>query len=436
MKTKNRIVALIEIAIVLCSVFLVSALPAIAAEQTMQKASASEVTTASEDDFVLGIYGNANEDDTIDMRDLTYEKLIFFGKKPETELADAKYDGKINPLDFIQIKLIIVGKEKELTIVDSVDRTVTIYKPVERIVGLGQTAEAIKILKAEDKMVGVTNRIVGWAVLFPELSKLPSVGTRFIPDYEKIIELEPDIVIWTAYAQAPELEEKLEPAGIPVVRLYFCDPATIIEEIRKLEYILDRKEANEFIDWYNGYIDDIKHRTDTLSEDDKPRVYFEMLVSVYQTFTRDYGPDTQITIAGGRNIAADLGNPGNVIVDKEWVVEQNPEVIIKAVARPAHGYEVDDTSEMRAARDAILNRPELVGVTAITTERVHLLPWTSIAVTPRSVIGTAYLAKWFHPDLFTDLDPKAIHQEYLDRFMRIDYNLDEQGVFVYPPLED
>ncbi|MCK4735326.1 MAG: hypothetical protein KAT65_22930, partial [Methanophagales archaeon] len=65
-----------EIVLVLCSLFLV-ALPV-------------TVIAAEEDDYVLGIYGNANEDDTIDMRDLTYEKLIFFGKKPETELADAK----------------------------------------------------------------------------------------------------------------------------------------------------------------------------------------------------------------------------------------------------------------------------------------------------------------------------------------------------------
>jgi len=28
------------------------------------------------DDFVLGIYGNANEDDTIDMRDFTYTARI------------------------------------------------------------------------------------------------------------------------------------------------------------------------------------------------------------------------------------------------------------------------------------------------------------------------------------------------------------------------
>jgi hypothetical protein len=83
MKTKNKVMASLEIAIVLCSVFLV-AIPSIAAEQTMQKTSTSVVTTTSEDDYVLGVYGNANEDSAIDMRDLTYVKLIFFGKKPET----------------------------------------------------------------------------------------------------------------------------------------------------------------------------------------------------------------------------------------------------------------------------------------------------------------------------------------------------------------
>ncbi|MCK4732556.1 MAG: hypothetical protein KAT65_08860, partial [Methanophagales archaeon] len=72
---KRKTLALLEIAIVLCSVLLVT-LPGIAADQTAQKASASEITTASEDDYVLDIYGNANEDDTIDMRDLTYVKLI------------------------------------------------------------------------------------------------------------------------------------------------------------------------------------------------------------------------------------------------------------------------------------------------------------------------------------------------------------------------
>jgi iron complex transport system substrate-binding protein len=46
-------------------------------------------------------------------------------------------------------------------------------------------------------------------------------------------------------------------------------------------------------------------------------------------------------------------------------------------------------------------------------------------------MGIGYLAKWFHPDLFEDLDPKAIHQEYLTEFQGLDYKLEEHGTFVY-----
>jgi iron complex transport system substrate-binding protein len=44
-------------------------------------------------------------------------------------------------------------------------------------------------------------------------------------------------------------------------------------------------------------------------------------------------------------------------------------------------------------------------------------------------------AKLLHPELFEDLDPEAVHKEYLNRFQRIDYDLDDHGVFVYPPIE-
>ena len=55
---------------------------------------------------------------------------------------------------------------------------------------------------------------------------------------------------------------------------------------------------------------------------------------------------------------------------------------------------------------------------------------------PGWLMGIAYCAKWFHPDLFEDFDPQAIHQEYLDRFQRLDFDVSEHGVFVYPPLEE
>jgi len=47
-------------------------------------------------DFTLEVFGNANEDDTINMQDVTYTELIILEYRDQTELSDAKYDSKIN----------------------------------------------------------------------------------------------------------------------------------------------------------------------------------------------------------------------------------------------------------------------------------------------------------------------------------------------------
>ena len=438
MKAKNKVIALLEIAIVLCSVFLV-ALPAtgIATDQTIQKVSASEVTTASEDDFILEIYGNANEDDCIDMRDYTHTARIICWLEEETTFADANYDGRISVADMTQIGLIILGRESELTIVDSADRTVTVRKPVEKIVTLTlASAEATKVLKAQDKVVGVGYFVKADEVFFPKLSMLPSVG--YGPgapvDYEKIFELNPDIVIvYALFGVDPELEKTLEPAGIMVVRLDFNSPIpeVTLEEIEKLGYLFDmRMEAEEFIDYFTEeFMNPIKEKAEKLQEEDKPRVYFE-LYSDYNVNTI-LRPLTIVT-AGGIDICADLPAADFVTVEPEWVVQQDPEIIVREVYYSPSGYEVDDPSGLKAERDAILTRPELAEVTAIKEGNTYAISY-NICDTLRYFVGIAYMAKWFHPDLFEDLDPKAIHQEYLTRFQGLDIDLDEKGVFVYHP---
>ena len=433
MKTKNKLLALLEIAIVLCSLFLV-ALPAIAADGTQKvSATANTITTTSEDDYVLDIYGNANEDDTVDMRDLTYVKLIFFGKKPETELSDAKYDGKINPLDFIQIKLIIVGKEKELTVVDSWDRIVTVKKPVKRILPLStKNAEALQILNEEDKVVGCTSPIAKDVIFYPKIAKLPSVGSVSGLDYEKIIALNPDLVLEYRRTAKLDLEKKLPYST--VFSLELRGPETIGEDVEKLGYILDKEDkAREFIDLSEGCLNQIKEKVETLSEDEKPRVYIEMS-SAYTTSIPGSKGYQECILAGGRNIAADLSGSK---IDPEWVIEQNPEIIVKISwwGSTVSGYEVDDPTEIATMREEIVNRPELAKVAAVKNGKVYVIA-AEIWGSPHYFIGVAYQAKWFYPDLFEDLDPKAIHQEYLTRFQGgLDFDLDKQGVFVYHPEE-
>ena len=97
------------------------------------------MSPAAASDYTLDIFGNANEDETVNMQDVTYTELIILEYRDETELSDAKYDGKINMQDVTQIELIILGKEKELTLLDAESESVTIEKPVRMVAGNAYT---------------------------------------------------------------------------------------------------------------------------------------------------------------------------------------------------------------------------------------------------------------------------------------------------------
>jgi len=420
----RRVCALLSVFV--CAFILFAAIP-VSAHSTIHKAESNH-------QFTLEIYGNANEDDTIDMRDVTYIKLVIFGKKPETKFCDANYDGRISMLDVVQTKLIIVRKEGKLTIVDGANRTVTVNKPINRVVcTFDQQIEALRVLKvSKDKIVGVPEGTSLDTDFFPEFGDVRSIGTSWEPDLEAIIELNPDLVFLhtsRAFGDTQGAAQKfLEAAGITVLRFAFKE--NYPDAIKKLGYVFDKEEeAKEFLDWYTNILNTVKDRTEGIPDEDKPKVYAEGSTK-YKVSDRD---DWAIALAGGKDIFAGK----NGAIDVEEVIAYDPDIIIKPTWE-AGGYGLDagDTAGLKAVRDEIMGRPELQNVKAVKEGRVYVITthlWTYMPKTGnRHFIGICYMAKWFHPELFKDLDPKAIHQEYITRFQGLDIDLDEKGVFVYP----
>jgi iron complex transport system substrate-binding protein len=229
------------------------------------------------------IYGNANEDDTLDMRDVTYIKLVIFGKKPVTTLADANYDGKISMLDIGQTKLIILGKEKQLTLLDQADRTVTVPRPIERVVSPSLDGiRAIVTFGEVDKLVGVWNGFAKYEqrhLLLPlrvcsELKELPQVGgTGSDVNIEVILSLKPDVIFfgaWTDVANADVIQEK---TGIPVVAIKAMGSLDF-EMHRLVGTVMGKEEeAEELISYAHEKISEITEVTSKIPEEEKQEVY-------------------------------------------------------------------------------------------------------------------------------------------------------------------
>lgn len=388
---------------------------------------------AAASDNTLGIFGNANEDSTINPDDVEYTRNIILGLNDQTELADAKYDNEINILDVTQIELIVLGREKEITILDSLDRIVTVNKPIERVIALGNyRTEGVKIIGATDKIVGIDTTLESSSHYFSELLDRPFVGSWMKPDHEAIISLYPDIVITSANPKRlSEIEEKLQPAGITVIGLDFYRTNLVKSEVEKLGYILDKRDkAKEYIDWRENYENQINYLVDKLPEDDKPRVFMEWgSDEPASAYGKGSSGDTLCNVAGGRNVCAEL--PEHSKVDHEWVLKENPDMMIKYVSLSKKWGWNDTEEPAELISDVIENRPGWDKTDAVKCDRFYVIS-SEITRGCDDMFAITYMAKWFYPEL--DIDPEDVYREYLERFMDVEYP--EDLIFAYPPLKE
>ena len=119
--------------------------------------------------------------------------------------------------------------------------------------------------------------------------------------------------------------------------------------------------------------------------------------------------------------------------DTEWVLEENPDIIIGLAL--AGGYERDNTSILKARYDEIRGTAGFSDINAGQNNKVFVTdPMTVLG--PGNHIGVLCFAKWLYPELFNDLDPEKLHQEFIDKFQHVDFDLNKHGAFVYPPLNE
>ena len=363
------------------------------------------------------IYGNANEDDVLDMRDVTYIKLVIFGKKPATDFADANYDGKISMLDIGQTKLIILGKEKMLTLVDQADRTVTMPRPIERIVTLFPSiTRVILALDGCDRLVGASstttsgeraNRMI-MLQAYPELLELPNIGSHKNPNAEQIVSLKPDVIF--AYAPIGRLERCVpiqEKTGIPVVGIYM-DPnlaSGCFESYRLAGKVIGEEErAEELIEFKEEKFAELREVTSQIPDSEKPRVH----LAFWGSITKSPGSYYPVELAGGINV---LSSESSVTVSKEQVIAWNPDFILIHGPSAPHTLSIDD----------VLSDPDLQTINAVKNKKVYYTKGHYIGWDPATGLTEAfYMAKLLHPDKFNDLDVEEKGNGILKKVYRAD----------------
>jgi iron complex transport system substrate-binding protein len=318
--------------------------------------------------------------------------------------------------------------KSSMTVMDSLGTLVEISLPVKKVVALNSDClEALRILKADNLVVGVYSDIIRMPSFWKNLTHLPKVGRWNELDVEHIVNLEPNLVIAYGYNPSRFLEDRLKSFGISLLRLDFYKIDTLEREVTVLGQLLDRtNEAARFCDWHTKKREAIQGKRQKAPI--RPRVYLEGYTD-YQTVGNDTGSHEMCVLAGGKNIAADSSIP-YPHVTPEWVVSENPDVIVKAVSS-VNGYDLDNAGFFNRLREGVRERNTWRHIAAVASGRVHVMDG-AISTGPRAIIGVAYMCRWLHPDLFKQIDPETMHKEYLEQFQDIPY----QGRFVSDDLHE
>ncbi|HIH94383.1 TPA: iron ABC transporter substrate-binding protein [Methanosarcina acetivorans] len=326
-----------------------------------------------------------------------------------------------------------ISEEKNtVTVQDSAGRYVEVPYPVEKIVVLWDNPpEELRSLGAIDRIVGIdaeTKKKVD-SGFFPELADVPVVGTWDEPDYEKIAELNPDVVIMlSSYPPLPDdVQKKLEPFGIAVVGLDFYMVDSWEREVRTLGFMLGEDEkADEYIRFFTDEWAMIKERTKDIPDDEKKKVYFEGLDPYLTYGGADYGCGIpgMVRAAGGIDLFPEI-SAYSFEVDPEEISLRNPDVILKGTAS---GY-LSNASEFSEIQQGVASRPELTNTNAVKNSNVFVISW-EVAAGSRKKFGPMYLAKALYPERFEDYDPDLVTQKYFEDYQGINY----QGIYFYPSL--
>lgn len=307
-----------------------------------------------------------------------------------------------------------------ITLTDNVGREVELPYPVERCaVALRYTNELIRACGAIDKVIAVDLNTAQdrdyWGMFDPE--EVIGKSQREL-DYEKIIQLAPQVLILPSNGAWEEAAQKLEPFGIQVFVISGYDTMDFENQCENIGRMFGVEEQ---ADKFCSYFTDKLAYIDKQLEGVEPRTYYYEGNSDYATtLPGDYFYD-MFQLAHAKNIFADDAENINVgEVDPEEVIRRRPEAIFKCItpdaARTGTGlYHPPEESQFRESYQSLISRPAWQDIPAVKNNDIFYMTQFSHGGACK-LVGTMYVAKCLYPDLLPDLDPDEVFRAWMEDF--------------------
>ena len=217
-----------------------------------------------------------------------------------------------------------------------------------------ETTETLYRLGLQDRIVGVS----GFTVRPPEARKKPRVSSFLDADYEKILELQPDLVLGFSDLQA-ELGGELVKRGVPVHLFNQRSLVEVLQAVRVIGALVGAaKEAEALADALRANVEQLARENASLPF--RPRVFFEEwhepLISGIRWVSE------LIEVLGGDDVCAESrvhqGAKGRIYEPSE-VARRNPQLVIASWCG------------RHAKKDKIVSRDGWADVDAVKNDQLY-----------------------------------------------------------------
>ncbi len=276
-----------------------------------------------------------------------------------------------------------VSEEPEDTTYTVVDSQGTVHEfdsVPDTIISLAPNiTEIVFAIGSEEKLLGRTD----WCNYPEEVMDIEGLGDIDQPDIERILELNPDIVLMSEMTKK-ELAFQIRDSGIP---FFIVDNEESFDgayaSIEMVGEVLGKNEAAAEI--VSGMKDHVSQVMDKVSDADTPTVYYVMGYGEYGDYTAGKGTfiSEMIKAANAINVADDTEGWTYSV---ERLVEHDPHVLLLSMWAPPEGLK-----EASGYKD----------LSAVKEGRVHVIDDDKLQrLGPRLAEAFEDVARAIHPDLF------------------------------------
>lgn len=274
-----------------------------------------------------------------------------------------------------------------ITVSDDTGRSLTIDKKPEKIVSLAPSnTEILYALGLGGKVVGNTEYCD-----YPEEAKdVEKVGGFSDPNIEKIVSLEPDLVLGTTMHEKHVAD--MEKLGLKVVLINATNIDGVMKDVELVGQITGQtQEAETVVSDMQEKVSGVQTALKDLADDKKVKVFYLMWDDPITTVGSNTLISDVLITAGGVNVAADAEQdyPNYSL---EVLVTKNPDAIVYTKMGSGTGLN-PDTIKSKSGWEAI---------SAVKNDRIYSIDDNLMSRPgPRIVDGLIETAKVLYPDRFT-----------------------------------